>query len=666
VHQCQAPCLKWFRRICASRTSVLFLTFLAVWSSISHVTYAQTFEQTPGTAIAIDLNALPAPYSQPSATNNPQIVAMPAVPQLRVPQGFTANIFAQDLSHARNLLVVPNGDVFVAESNAGRILLLRDADGDGRAELRITFASGYSRPYGLALANGYLYIADLIAVWRVFYTAGATAPGSARQQVTANGAIGDTQGHATRNVIFNPAQTKMYVAVGSRNNVAEESAPRATIQEFNADGSGQRTYASGLRNPVGLAFSPGTSDLYAVVNERDGLGDELVPDYLTKVVDGGFYGWPYSYMGSHQQPNFAPANTPQAQALIAQARVPDVPLRSHSAPLGVAFYNATRFPAAYRGGAFMALHGSWNAAQPRAYMVAYAPFNDGEPTGSYSVFASGFWTAGSGQARVFGRPAGVAVAADGALLIADDASQTIWRIAYAGGSLSFNSVNSTANPGDQSFLRFYNAGSQAGAITLTIRAAASGEVLTTWTSPSIPAHASPQFSLANIQSEASPSLVGTGHPAFTVDVRSTFTGYMQHVMWSVNSGVIENMTRCIGGPSPDGQTLINVHSSRLSSYPSYLRIFNGGVSAQAATLTLYNAATGAQIGAWTSTAIPVAAALDIPVFSIESGVSSLPSSLPNHYVMVLNGGFTGYLQQAVRNPTTSLSEMTDKCVLTAD
>ena len=624
--------------------------------------WAQSFEQTPGMTLAIDLQALPAPYATPSANNNAQTVTLPPAPQLRVPAGFTANIFAQGLTDARSMRIASNGDVFLAQSGAGRITLLRDADGDGRAEVSTTFTQGFNYPHGMAIHGGFLYVADLQGVWRVPYTPGATTAGGPRVKVTADGALGMPDGHPTRNLAINAAGTKMYVAIGSRSNASEEPVPRATIQEFNIDGSGQRTFTSGLRNPVGLAFRPGTDELFTAVNERDGMGDELVPDYLTRVQDGQFYGWPYSYMGSRPQPQSSWSN-PQAQALIAQARVPDLPIRSHSAPLGIAFYTATNFPAAYRGGAFVALHGSWNAAQPRGYMVAYAPFSAGSPVGNYKVFASGFWTGNESNARVMGRPADVAVAADGALLIADDAANVVWRVAYAAGSLSYNSVLATAGA-SQSFLRFFNSGTTSGTVTLALWDSATGEALSTWTSPAIPAKASLQFAAAAIAAGATPAVNAGAHGLLTVDVRSTFSGFSQHAIWDAGSGAIENMTRCAGGPSADGGTLINVHSRVLSGYPSYVRIYNATGESAPARLILRDAATGQQRGTWTSPAIPNFAAFDTPLSAIEGGAGLTATTAP-HYVIALDSGFTGYLQHVVRNVAGALSEMTDKCTLSA-
>ncbi|MFQ5775624.1 MAG: PQQ-dependent sugar dehydrogenase [Kiloniellaceae bacterium] len=387
---------------------------------------ARAGDAAPGDRFEVRPGDLPPPYATPSAGNRPARIRRPAGAAPRLPAGFAVNAFASNLAHARWLAVAPNGDVFLAEPNAGRITLLRDADGDGAADLTQTFATGFDSPHGMAIQGNWLYVADLEGLWRLPYRAGQIRAAGRAERLTPPGAFGSGGGHWTRNIAFHPDGRRVYVAIGSRRNIREEPAPRATIQEFRADGSGQRTFAAGLRNPVGIAFYPGTEDLYVVVNERDDMGDELVPDYLTRVRDGAFYGWPYAYIGANPQPDFAQ----RRPDLVARTKVPDLLFRSHSAPLGLVFYDAAQFPPEYRGDAFVALHGSWNAAKPRGYMVARVPFRDRRPLGYYEAFMTGFWTEGEDRARVWGRPAGLAVARDGSLLVADDVSNTVWRVFY--------------------------------------------------------------------------------------------------------------------------------------------------------------------------------------------------------------------------------------------
>jgi len=271
----------------------------------------------------------------------------------------------------------------------------------------------------------FLYVGNESSVVRFPYTPGQTAARGPAQRIASL----PSGGHSTRNVIFNRDRSKLYVAVGSEGNVNIERRPiRAAITEMNPDGTGARIFASGLRNPVGLAIEPRTQALWTSVNERDGLGDELVPDYLTSVQQGDFYGWPYAYLGQHEEPSLK-GKRPD---LVAKAKVPDVLFRSHSAPLGLLFYTGTQFPAQYRGGAFVAHHGSWNASNPRGYKIVYVPFQNGRPAGGYNNFALGFWTTGNAPAGVMGRPVGLAQAKDGSLLVADDVGNTVWRISYSG------------------------------------------------------------------------------------------------------------------------------------------------------------------------------------------------------------------------------------------
>ncbi|MBF0392581.1 MAG: PQQ-dependent sugar dehydrogenase [Alphaproteobacteria bacterium] len=381
---------------------------------------------SPGERFHVDPATLPDPGQGRGASNPPQVVPRPEGVAPQVPEGFRVTLFAEGLEHARWLAVAPDGDVFLAESRPGRVTLLRDADGDGRAEFRAVFAEDFRMPHGLAVHGDALWVADLDHVWRLPRQPGQTRQ-SARIAVTRPGALGDRSGHWTRNLAIHPDGDRFYVAIGSRGNLREEPEPRATVQEFRIDGSGQRTFAAGLRNPVGIAFRPGGAELWTVVNERDNMGDSLVPDYLTRLTEGDFYGWPYAWLG-RPQPGFAD----RRPDLVAASKMPDLLFRAHSAPLGLTFAANSAFPEEMRDDAFVALHGSWNSREPVGYAVVRVPFRDGRPEGDYTVFAGGFWLRGDDRARVWGRPVGLAFAKDGALLVADDAGQTVWHIAWQG------------------------------------------------------------------------------------------------------------------------------------------------------------------------------------------------------------------------------------------
>jgi glucose/arabinose dehydrogenase len=304
----------------------------------------------------------------------------------------------------------------------GRITILRDANHDGVAELRFTFASNLNSPYGLALHDGWLYVGNEDAVVRFPYTPGATRANGEPQKL----APLPPGGHSTRGILFNRGGNKMYVSVGSASNdSAGEPPERAAIVEFNPDGTGKRIFASGLRNPVGMAWEPVTGALWATVNERDGFGDDLVPDYITDVREGAFYGWPYGYIGRHEDPR----HRGERPDLVARAVVPPVLIQSHSAPLGMAFYDGRMFPAEYRGSAFVALHGSWNRQRRTGYKIIRVPFRNGHPTGGYDDFAIG-WMIDETNRNVWGRPVGLLVLSDGSLLISDDGGGKIWRVTY--------------------------------------------------------------------------------------------------------------------------------------------------------------------------------------------------------------------------------------------
>ena len=382
-------------------------------------------DQAVGQSFRIDPNHLPAPAPDQSVANVTNAVPVPSPPPFRLPAGFSVNAFAGPFETPRWLEVAPDGDVFLALPDQGQVMLLRDADGDGKAELSTVFAGGFHHPHGMAIHDGYLYVADVDRVWRLPWQSGETKAPFRADPVTALGVFGRPSGHWTRNIVFAPDGKRFFVTVGSADNIGEDPSPRATVQSFAADGSDQRDFATGLRNPVGIEFYPGTDDLYVVVNERDGLGNGLVPDFLTRLQEGGFYGWPYAYIGKHPQPDF-----PQRPDRVAESIVPDLLFQAHSAPLGLVFYEGNMFPAEYKGDAFVSLHGSWNAEKPTGYKIVRVPFKDGRPAGSYENFLTGFWVGGDSPANVWGKPVGLAVAKDGSLLVADDVSGYIWRISY--------------------------------------------------------------------------------------------------------------------------------------------------------------------------------------------------------------------------------------------
>ena len=376
----------------------------------------------PGQTFNVSANALAAPYATPASANPSSVIPRPAGAMPKAPPGFTVSLFATGLFQPRWMLVAPNGDVFLTQPDAGKVSLLREKNGKVAIH---TFAGGFDGCHGLALHDGALYVGDRKAVWRLPYADGALKAVS-RTRVTKPVTLGRPGGHFTRDIVFDSKGT-LYVAIGSRDNVEEDPLPEASVQKVMPDGT-LATYASGTRNPVGIAFYPGTDNLFVTVNERDGLGDALPPDYLTRLEPGAFYGWPYAYIGPHPDPGFG-ARRPD---LVKKTKVPDVLFQAHSAPLGLVFYEGSQFPAEYKGDAFVALHGSWNSAKPTGYKVVRVHFVNGKPVGGYQNFLTGFWDGASSPARVWGRPAGLAVAKDGSLLVSDDAGKVIWRVAYSG------------------------------------------------------------------------------------------------------------------------------------------------------------------------------------------------------------------------------------------
>ena len=386
----------------------------------------------PGVRRKLTPADLPNPHETKSVDNEAHLVDRPDGAWPRGPEGFRVGLFASGLTNPRMARVAPNGDLFVVESQAGRVRVVRDQDGDGKSDLAETFAEGLKQPFGVnfypAKEPRYIYVANTDSVIRFPYATGdlrARGPAESIVDDLAGGGRLRGGGHWTRDLVFSRDGARMYVSVGSRSNASDDAseARRARIFEFTPDGKEERVYATGIRNAVGLAIQPETGELWASVNERDELGDNLVPDYVTSVRAGGFYGWPWFYIGDHQDPRHAG----QHRELHDQVIVPDVLVQSHSASLGMTFYGGTAFPEAYRGNAFVAEHGSWNRTRRTGYKVIRLPMVSGRATGEYIDFMTGFVTP---DGDVWGRPVAVAEANDGALLVTDDAGGCVWRIAH--------------------------------------------------------------------------------------------------------------------------------------------------------------------------------------------------------------------------------------------
>jgi glucose/arabinose dehydrogenase len=405
------------------------------------------------------ITELPPPYATRSVSNPPRVIAKPASASPQVPPGFRAELFASDLRDPRVVRVAPNGNIFVAESDPGRIRVLRAANGAAQPSSDNVFASGLEQPFGIAFYPPgadpqWIYVANTGSVVRYPYRNGdLKARGKAevivRDLPHARGRAVQ-RGHITRDIVFSKDGRAMFVSVGSASNVGEgmekrnavaiarweaahgvgsawgNETDRAAVLVFDPEGRNRRVFASGLRNCVGLAVHPLTGDLWCSTNERDDLGDDLVPDFLTRVRDGAFYGWPWYYLGTNEDPRH-PGERPDLKDKIT---VPDVLIQAHSASMGIIIYDGDQFPPEYRGDAFVALHGSWNRGTRTGYKLIRARLSDGVPTGEYEDFMTGFVV---NDSSVWARPVGVAMARDGALLVSEDGNGTIWRISYSGG-----------------------------------------------------------------------------------------------------------------------------------------------------------------------------------------------------------------------------------------
>lgn len=402
---------------------------------------------------------LPPPADNSKTARFPVVTGWPDGQTPSAPQGFTVTKYAGEFVYPRWIYVLPNGDVLVSEARSAMrknlsedqqrarlaarfagdspnsITLLRDANGDGKPEVREVLLANLEQPFGMLLRGDTFYVANSNGVVSFPYKAGQTHIADAGRRILELPADGYNN-HWVRNIVSNSDGTKFYVSVGSGTNVdvekSDEKDPRrAAILEMNPDGSGMRVFASGLRNPIGMDWQPESGALWTAVNERDALGDDLVPDFITSVRDGAFYGWPFAYFGQHEDPR----KKGERPDLVAKAVVPDIAVGAHTASIGLTFYRGTSFPERYRNGAFVAQHGSWNRTKFSGYKVLFIPFSGGKPSGPAEDFLTGF-IANESSSQVYGRPAGVAQLKDGSLLISDDAGRTIWRVSAAGARTS--------------------------------------------------------------------------------------------------------------------------------------------------------------------------------------------------------------------------------------
>jgi glucose/arabinose dehydrogenase len=376
---------------------------------------------------------LPPPFQTPSADNRPQVIAQPSGASVKVPAGFTVDVAADGFDTPRFMLLGPGQEILMSDSargsqHGGSVYVLLDTNHDGKIEQKTKIIEGLDRPYGLALWKDYLYVAETTSLKRYKYDAKAMKVTTKGEELVSLKNFGS--GHWTRSIIFDPKGEKLYLTVGSGSNVdAGEDPMRAAVHRYNPDGSGHETFVSGTRNVIGLRWYPGSETLWGAVQERDALGDDLVPDYFTAFKPGGFYGWPYAYIG----PNEDPRRKGERPDLVKQAIVPDVLMGAHVAVLDALFYTGKMFPAEYQGSAFVARHGSWNRSKRVGYDVAFVPFKNARPAGEPRPFLTGFMVSPD-KKEVWGRPVGLLQLPDGSMLVTDDGGKKIWRISHRGAS----------------------------------------------------------------------------------------------------------------------------------------------------------------------------------------------------------------------------------------
>jgi glucose/arabinose dehydrogenase len=429
------------RTCCSLLASALLLPLTVAFAQqrvlIGQAAFTDAAHESPGTRRHLTVADLPGPMPEQSVDNGPDVVARPANAWPIAPKGFKVELYATSLDNPRLLRIAPNGDLFLAESQTGKIKVFRGVGADGKPKQASVFAEGLNLPFGIAFYPAgpnpqWLYVGNTDGIVRFPYHSGdlkATGPEQALTELPGGGRLRGG-GHWTRDLVFSKDGTKLFASVGSHSNIDDpdthpEEYHRADVLEFTPEGKFIKVYAWGIRNCVGEAINPTTGQLWCSTNERDGLGNNLVPDYVTHIQEGGFYGWPWWYMGGHQDPRHV-GKHPELQSKVI---TPDIILTPHFASLEMIFYTGSQLPAEYQGDGFACEHGSWNRAQRAGYEVIRLPMKDGHATGEYEDFLTGFVTP---DGKVWGRPVGIAQASDGSLFVSDDGSRSIWHVIYTG------------------------------------------------------------------------------------------------------------------------------------------------------------------------------------------------------------------------------------------